>query len=615
MTIRTDDAWVAALEGTTGPTPAFRILDGPEPRDLAAHCGPRKTHAESDCSIVLSGVVYRDREVDARNAGAEPNDAAVVLRAYLREGDRCLAALRGIFSFVLWDARAATLLAVRDRLGIFPLFYAKDSGAHWLFSPTVAALVAQPAVSRSLDTAVIAERLFDVWVNGEETEYLTIRRVLPGHALTIRRNGHGSCRYWNPPPANLHARDGDEIVDRFEETFDRAVARACQQGRTGIFLSGGIDSISVASVAARLARESHTPPPIALSLLYADPDFHEADTQRAVAVALGLPARQLPLADAIGQQSATESLLDANADWPLPTLNIWQPAFLRLAQEARTLGCEVILTGGGGDEWLGVTPFLAADLIGHLRFVDLVRFGQRTLRSYDIGYLGLLRTYGWTFGLKPHLARIRDRLAPLVGYDVDRWNFARRTPAWLAPEPALRRAIAERCVAAWRADRARRAESPSYYDYEARKSLDHPVVVGEIEHKFHVGQRAGLRMLEPFWDGDLVDLLYAIHPDALSRGGFSKGLVHRVVRRALPDLPLIRQRKIALSMAYQDRVRREGKRAWSKMNGVSALADMGVVDGVELRRTVQRRLANGNNRGLWLIPYILSVEAWVRAHG
>jgi hypothetical protein len=65
-------------------------------------------------------------------------------------------------------------------------------------------------------------------------------------------------------------------------------------------------------------------------------------------------------------------------------------------------------------------------------------------------------------------------------------------------------------------------------------------------------------MLEPYWD---AELLFTTSPDDLSLGGFAKGLVHRFVRHALPELPVVRQRKIALSTAYGSdaRRRRDGR--------------------------------------------------------
>jgi hypothetical protein len=88
-----------------------------------------------------------------------------------------------------------------------------------------------------------------------------------------------------------------------------------------------------------------------------------------------------------------------------------------------------------------------------------------------------------------------------------------------------------------------------------------------------------------------------------------------LVHRALPDLPLIRRRKIVLSMPIRIGSGARGAQAWAKMNGVPARAQMGVVNAEEVDKKVRSLLANGNNNGIWLIPYPLSVEAWVRAHG
>lgn len=615
MSVFTEDTWTASLDQVDR-GPSFQVWESPHP---PAHRMKREvltTHAESSCCVVFSGVLYNRRELDLAASLPDPaNDAARVARAYLRDPTTFIPAIQGIFAFVLWDSRSHTLLAVRDALGIFPLFYARTSRDRWLFSPTLGALLADASVSNRLDTMVLAEHLFDQWVSGEETEYQAIRRVLPGHVLGIHRNVVRTSRYWNPPPADLRGR-AEDIDGRFERLLRQAVGRALGQGRAGIFLSGGVDSISVAAIAKDLtAAERAQPLPAALSLLYANPDGAEERLQRTVATMLGLPARQLDFQETLGRRTAIEWLLEANATWPTPMINLYLPPFLELARAGQAAGCEVILTGGGGDEWLGVSPYFAADLLGSLRLIDYGRFCRKIHRSYDIGYGGLLRLLGWTFGLKPHLARLRNTVASLVHIDVDRRNCESRVPRWIGPMATLRDAIKERYVIAARADRARRAQASTLYDYEARRTLDHPIVISEIENKFHSGQHVGVRMLEPYWDAQLIDLLYATSPEDLGLGGLAKGLVHRLVNRALPELPAIRQRKIASSRAYQARVRREGREAWRMMKGVPALAQLGIVDPDGVERTVQRLLADGDSAGVWLIPHLLSIEAWARTHG
>ena len=195
MKVFTDDTWIAALEESGGHHRQFQVLDARGPEDHGAKRSVLTIHTESSCSIVVSGCVSNRRELDLLSTPQGPaDDAARILRAYLRDGDRCFSKIRGIFALVLWDPRSDTLLAARDALGILPLFYAQ--AAHrWLFSPTLEALLSQTSVSNRLDSTVLAEHLFDQWVNGEETEYEAIRRLLPGHVLTIRRHAVSASSY------------------------------------------------------------------------------------------------------------------------------------------------------------------------------------------------------------------------------------------------------------------------------------------------------------------------------------------------------------------------------------------------------------------------------------
>jgi len=614
MTCVTGDRWIASVDRGQDGRLCFRLQLPPD-RTLSQGA-PATIAEEAACTLAFSGFLY--------GRGAGVGAAAAILRAYLSDGERALTELRGCFGGVLWDSRREMAIAFRDPLGIHPLFVAADDAGRWLFAPAVDLLVEDRRIATPLDPIVLAERLVDQWASRDEIEYQRIRRVLPGHTLVLSRAGETTARYWNPPAADLRVRHRADAVDRFEHAFRAAVGRALDLGRAGIFLSGGIDSISVAAAAVQHASAGRGERPVALSLLYADPDFQEADVQRAVADALELSARQIPLAQAIGATgalaaagtvSAIGSLIALNAEWPVPAMNIWTPAFLHLARAGREAGCDVILTGGGGDEWLGVTPFFAADLLGSLRVVDWVRFCRNTVRSYDIGVRGALSTLGWTFGLKPVLARLRDRASVRLG-DALAFRWRRRAlPDWIAPDAALRAALEHRGEMAARRDRSLRASAPTFYDFETRRSLDHPLVVGELETRFHFGRCANVWMVEPYWDAELIELLYTMAPDDLSLGGFSKGLVHRLVHTALPNLPLIKQRKIAVTMAYQDRVRREGRQAWQGMGGVRALADLGIVDARKLADTIDRILARDDDPRVWLLPYVLSVEAWVRAHG
>ena len=76
------------------------------------------------------------------------SDTEVVLKAYARWGEACLAKFRGMFAFALWDARRHRLLLARDPMGIKPLYYAQ-SGSYFVFASEVRTLLGTGLVQRS----------------------------------------------------------------------------------------------------------------------------------------------------------------------------------------------------------------------------------------------------------------------------------------------------------------------------------------------------------------------------------------------------------------------------------------------------------------------------------
>lgn len=602
------DRWIAVCDPSAPPGWAFRVQD--------ARGGAHPFAAEGEVRAVLAGLLF-DREVLDADLGLPPDarDGLRLIRAYQAWGEDFADRLRGAFAFVLWDGGEGRAIVGRDRIGLAPLFATDLPGGATAFSPDLDGLMGLEGADRRPNLLSLTENLFDFWYDAAETPWASARRLLPARRYTLDRAGLRHVRTWSPPPAaDLHpSARSEDAVERFEEALRRAVARRSVPGRTGIFLSGGIDSISVAAVASRRAKEDRQAPPQAFSLLYADPEYQEEDVQRRVAADLGLPAQLLTMAQAIEGDSATDAMIAWNAQWPVPLVNLWLPAFIRLAQEGRRAGCDAILTGGGGDEWLGVSPYLSADLLRRGRLVQYARFLHRMQKSYDLPVLWNLKSLVWQFGAKQLLLDARNRGARALGVDIHGLRSWKAIPAWAAPDPALRQAIHDRIAEARRRDEAGRREAGSHYDWESRRALDHPIVLAELENKFFMGQAAGLRVLEPYWDSDLIELLYATHPDDLSRGGFAKGLVHRVVHRELPSLPSLKSKKIGLTMYYQSRIRREGRLAWDRGRDVPRLAALGAVDPAKLAAKVEEAFANPSGRGLWMVNFILAYETWLAA--
>jgi len=571
-------------------------------------------HAQDDsCVVIFDGVLYDGVELLKRCEGVtDPagNDARVILQAYHRWDEDLLHQIKGIFALIIWDRSRELLLCVRDRVGIYPLFYAAN-GQELLFSTKIPALLRRPGVSRAVNRAALADHLCRRWPKLEETYYAAVSRVPPAHVLRLDRSGRRHCRYWDPVPPGTEVNwVRENELEQFDELLEQAVNRCLGLGPAGIYLSGGLDSVSVAAVAADGTRRQGLADPLALSLVFPHPDCNEEATQRRVAADLGLPQVLAPFDEAVGAQGLLLSALHMSSQRPAPLLNYWNPAYLYLGRQGRRRGCQVILTGTGGDEWLLVSPYLAADLMRSLNIVGLYQLCSNTYRSNQFPLLGTLRNVLWRFGLRPLLGAAARRLlraaAPRVDQARGRWRIARERPKWVAPDPALQAELDRRV------EESRPTPAPSsLYMREMRTALDHPMVAIEMEEYFENGECLGLRILHPFLDAELIDFLYRVPPAFLNRGGRSKGLVRQMLARRFPDLGFGQHKKVLATSVFTSMMVKEGPGAWQALGGVPALSKLGIVDATALDSALPALFSGGRPQKTFRIWEVLALQAWL----
>lgn len=613
-------SWLAVLASGSAD---LRVEVDPETPDVSAA-------ARAGFRCLLQGFVYglpAGNQVDESR-----NPAEVLLDAYLELGEGILAHTKGFFSFVISDSREDRLFAARDPLGIHPLFYSR-TGRGLLLSPSIATLQSRPEVSGTVNRAALADHLRHQWPRPTETYFDAVTRVPPGHAITVRRGGTiGSRRYWDPlfPGRRPEWIDESEL-GRFDELLDESVARLLALGPSGIYLSGGLDSVAVGALAADHARRESMAMPLALSLVFPGP-YSEQVTQSGVASQLALPHQLADLDDALGAGGLVRAAV-RNGGLSAPLQNPWLPAYRSLAGQARAGGRDVILTGSGGDEWLTVTPVYAADLLRSLNLTEFYRLARTQSRSYDVSPWLLARNMAWRFGARPLLARERERVMQRLTPDRLR---AKRMQArlagldrrpWLAPDPVLRRELLDRDEEYVR----RQAQEddllpiggPREYFRECRQALTHPLVSMEAEEVFEYSRGAGVRVLHPYWDTRLVEFLHATPPSLLNRDGRSKGLIRAMLARRFPTLGFERQRKTITASFFGRSVVAQAPAVWREMGGTQALADAGIVDPTRAATLYETDSsaallddtspAPDHNRTdpMW---EVLTLESWLRAH-
>ncbi len=218
---------------------------------------------------------------------AQPTDPDLIGQAWLAWGDRALAHLQGDFAFALWDQARQTLVCVRDPLGVKPLFYAQR-GATLIIGNDLRCLRQHPAVSGALHEAAIADfLLFDFNRDPTTTSFQAVQRLPGGHWLQAQPERCQQRRYWTlPVPALRSYRRAADCLAEFQHHLNQAVGDRLPEGPAAIYLSGGLDSSTLAASARAVRPEQ---PLHGFTTLYRqrfpDPEAHYTPL---VVAALGL---------------------------------------------------------------------------------------------------------------------------------------------------------------------------------------------------------------------------------------------------------------------------------------------------------------------------------------
>ncbi|MBR5372082.1 MAG: asparagine synthase (glutamine-hydrolyzing) [Oscillospiraceae bacterium] len=210
----------------------------------------------SDRTLVLifNGEIYNYRFLreELRDLGyifRTETDSEVLLHGYAAWGKEMLSRLRGMFSFVIWDAKTKTLFGARDFFGIKPLYYC-ETGSGLLFGSEIKSFLDHPAFKKELNTAALEEYLTFQYSPMEETFFKGVKRLLPAHCFTWHNGTLLTERYWD---VKFEADDEPLLGDwvhRISDTFkDSVSAHKIADVEVGSFLSSGVDSSYVAAVA------------------------------------------------------------------------------------------------------------------------------------------------------------------------------------------------------------------------------------------------------------------------------------------------------------------------------------------------------------------------------
>ncbi|MBM7606342.1 asparagine synthase (glutamine-hydrolyzing) [Metabacillus crassostreae] len=297
--------------------------------------------------IIFNGEVYN--HVELRNELAQEgfhfethSDTEVIIAMYSKYKEKTPEMLRGMFAFLIWDKQEEVLFGARDHFGIKPFFYKKEEDRTYFASEKKSILLAMK--NDVINSEALQQYLTYQYVPEPATMSDGIQKLLPGHYFTKKPNGNMEIKkYWNAsfsPVATTEDKLAKEIRDVM---FDSVNVHMRSDVPVGSFLSGGIDSSLIASIA-----QKYNPAIKTFSVGFEQNGFSEIDVAKETADKLNIEN----ISYLISPEEYMKELpkIVWHLDDPLA-----DPAAIPLyfvAREARK-HVKVVLSGEGADELFG----------------------------------------------------------------------------------------------------------------------------------------------------------------------------------------------------------------------------------------------------------------------
>ena len=504
------------------------------------------TNEDESLVLVMDGRVDNWEELRRELLGRgavlrNRSDAELVLRAYEIWAEDCLAHIDGDFALVIWSARRREAFCARDRMGNKPFNYHWD-GRTFVFCSELHAISALPWVPEILSEGMVAEFLANEWYSRSETFWKGILRLVAAHFMVVTAAKIQPISYWAPDlGATLPCSNDEEYIGYYRELFTQVVRRMSRScAPIACEVSGGLDSSAVFSIAEHLRRGNRLLAPGLQGYTLGftgDSDANELGYAREMGGYLGVDIKEI-----------------APSKMPLSWYRQWArryrefPSYpngvmgLGIMTEAKQQRSRALLTGVGGDEWLGGSRRYYADA--------LAAKGWKTVFSYfesDRREVGLLRSAWWVVrhgvylllpdGVRKQLRNIMIRIRAR-GKGSDPRDIL--TPAMLRVLQQRCNQFAQSCPEQTNliGKQSKMLTLSSAYAAHARELMER--MAGSV----------GVELRQPLCDPRLVEFSFSTPEWLRLRGRTNKYLHRRAMRGLLPERILKRETKADFMVTF-----------------------------------------------------------------
>jgi len=492
--------------------------------DLTSAGHQPMSYADDRYTVTYNGEIYNYLELrdELRALGCKfssDSDTEVILAAYATWGSRCLTRFNGMWAFAIHDCQRGVVFAARDRFGVKPFYYV-DTDQCFAFGSEISQLLPLLPAVRA-DANVLTDYLMTgVHAQTEDTFFDRINALMPGHFMEydVTAEAYQITRYYNllervasrPDPVNE-----TEAISAIRDLVEDSVRlRLRSDVRVGTCLSGGIDSSSIALLAANMYRRSNANSFAAITAVSEDPRNSEEGYAAEV-----VKAGDLAWVKVKPDYDAFRKLLPQvvrHQEEPFSTPSICMQAFVM--QAAREQGVVVLLDGQGADE-----TFLGYDKYYSVQTYDLWR---RDGMSATIA--GLHAATRNNANMSPQ--RLAGLLAFMLLPGLRRQYYRMRSPFMITGR-----------MPPWIGELAANVRDSRRLQVQEVESTMLPPLL-RYEDKNSMAFAIETRL--PFLDYRLVEYAVGLAPSLKVRDGWTKWALRQAMNDVLPQEIAWRKRKI-----------------------------------------------------------------------
>jgi asparagine synthase (glutamine-hydrolysing) len=563
------------------------------------------SNEDNTLQLVCNGEIYNSPELrkELKSRGHQfktETDVEVILHLYEEHGDDCVKFLRGMFAFAIWDSRNRRLYIARDHLGQKPLFFCRHDGA-FAFASEAKSILASEIVKPEIDLEGLWHYLSLRFMPDDHSMFKFVQKLPAAHCLVYENSQITINHYWDVDFKNkLHASE-DELTDQLDELLLETVkGHLLSDVRVGAFLSGGIDSGTVASMMAVLG-ETNLPN---FSIGTKEKEFDELPFARLVSEKYGMEAH--------------EKIIEPDLIHTIPSMiyHMDEPADpfgfgVYLVSEMASEHVKVVLGGDGGDE-----NFAGYDRYSGQRLVDYYCllpqwFRQGIVKKVtdripeSFGYKSLAQKAAWVNEMS--LFSGGDRYAQSLGV----LRFTHESKRKLFTASAINElgdpSSSEKILKYFNADNADHVVDKMLYTDLMTRIPDHLLTIGDRMTMAH-----SLESRAPLIDYKVVEFAATLPANIKLKGNNLKYILRQVAKRYLPP-EVTRLKKQGFRFPLGIWFRTDLKEFLLRLFEQSRFVELGLFEKSYIDNLLEEHISGkvDHNYRIWVL---LNLEYWYRMY-